>query len=154
VRFRAISTRTREQVGKEFDAPDWGAAKVIGAMRETSDTRVVIQEVHPAQASLDSIDVAEELDKMAKGREEDKDLPLQEVERRLDHWLHLYIQTSTLELPRGFRLVPHVHRGIDASMRGQWSVTITLVQDDEKQETEKGSSPSARGGNGKEPAGS
>ena len=142
MRFRAIGTRTREQVGEEFDAPDWGAAKVIGAMRETVDTRVVIQEVHPAKALLNFMDSIEETTsefiEQDKERAEEKDLPLQEVERKLDYWLRYTISGVNTKLPAGFHLAAHVHRSPGASIEGRWPVSFTLVQDEEENVPENG----------------
>lgn len=136
MKFRAISTRTREQVGEEFEASDWGAAKIIGAMREDPTTRVVIQEVLPLGEECPSSCECRPVDDgsgTASASSDDEETPrahntLREIEKELSRWLSR--PSGVLRLPEGYTLVAHIEQVGAVTPFGQrweWPVSFTLV---------------------------
>ena len=160
MKYRAINARTREPVGADFDAPEYSAAKVVGAMREDQFTRVIVYELpseaRPVQAVQASMPITEGdrafmgVDQAVPGR--DKTVVVfsfGDIERLVEKWLD-----SNLLLPGGYRLVPHVHRGMRENLAGKWEVSFILVSPKpEKHAPENGSSPGLPEGASRKDAG-
>lgn len=179
MKYRVINARTREPIGGDFEAPNISAAKVVGAMREDSMTRVIVFELPPEAKPVPMVlanmpitnvnDPAPEDDRaspayvnrMAMGvdmavpgsDETVINFPLAEVERALAHWLN-YSRFRPQGLPEGYRLVPHVHRGPRENLIGRWEVSLVLVSEEPaKRAPENGSSPGLPEGASRKDAG-